>query len=599
MADLLKHSQVDESMTWDLTDLYPDAKAWEDDFKRLDEALAQFLKWQGHLGDSPESLLAAFKDSDALGRLEEKLYTYAHLRKDEDTTDSNAGGRCSRIEAKAAEISGQTAWFDPELMQIPVEKFEQFRNDPILAFYKRTLDETERERPHTLSSAEERILGMSSDVFGTSHRVFSLLNDADLKFPKIKNEEGKRVTLSHGTYRKYMESSNRDVRRAAFRGLHKTFGDFRNTFANLLESTVKANCLSAKLRHYPDALSAALAGANIPVEVYRTLIKTVRASFPSYYPYFAYRAERMGLEQLEMFDIQNSIVTEVPERKYSWQEATELVTAACRPLGEEYQREMRHAFTDRWIDIPECKGKRSGAYSWGCYDSNPYMLLNFNGTLDDVSTLAHELGHSMHSYFSHKNQEYHYASYHIFAAEIASTTNELLLHHSLMQSSTDPAFQAYLLNNLLDTIRGTFYRQTMFAEFELMLHEKCEAGEPLTADLLCEEYMALNAAYHGPAVAQTPEVRFEWARIPHFHYGFYVYQYATGISAAAAFVRKILAGETEPYLNFLKAGDSRDVMDIMKDAGVDFTTPAPAEATATLFAETLSQLKTTLSACGK
>ena len=584
--------ELPESDCWDLTPLYRDENAWEDDFRKLDGVLLDFLRWKGHLGDSPDSLLQALKASDVLGRLVEKLYTYAHLKHDEDTADHKASARFGRIEAKNAAISGETAWFDPELMQIDEQKFAQFRNDPILAFYKRTLDQLEEERKHTLSEAEERILGLSSELFGAGERSFSLLNDADLEFPATKEENGrKKIPLTHGSYRKLMESRDRGTRRITFCNTHNTYGKFRNTFASMLETTVKANVLSAKLHHYPDAMTAALSGANIPIRVYTALIEAIHKHLPSYHKYFAYRAECMGMKKIEMYDISNTIVTAAPEKQYSWQEAVELVKNACKPLGDEYGKVLQRAFDERWIDIRECKGKRSGAYSSGCYDSNPYLLLNYDNTLDGVSTLAHELGHSLHSYFSHKTQDYHYASYPIFAAEIASTTNELLLHHYLMDHSDDPVFRASLLNNLLDTIRATMFRQTMFAEFEANIYARCEADQPLTADDLSDEYAKLNAMYHGKSVKQTPGIQYEWARIPHFHYDFYVYQYATGIAAAVAFSRDILAGKTEPYLNFLRAGDSRDVIDIIRDAGVDFSTSAPVDAAAALFDSTLEELK--------
>ncbi len=585
-----KRAELAPAECWDLTCLYASDEAWEADFRKLDELLADFMQYKGHLGDSPETLKKAFEASDALSRLEEKVYVYAHLRHDEDTSDSVYSALKGRIEAKGAGIGGQTAWFDPELMSIEKERFQAFRNDPVLAFYKRTLDDTEREREHTLSEAEERILSMSSEVFGTSEKAFSLMNDADIRFPKI-TVKGKKTELTHGSYRKFMESPDRSVRRQAFKKLHQTFGDWRNTFAALLESTVKTNVFTAKLRHYPDTLTAALAGANIPSQVYTTLIDTVRRNLPEYHKYFAFRAEKLGLRKLEMYDIQNTIITEAPEVRYSWSEAADLVQKACRPLGEKYGKVLKQAFTERWMDIPECRGKRSGAYSSGCYDSKPYLLLNFNGTLDSVSTLAHELGHSLHSYFSHAAQEYHYASYHIFAAEIASTCNELLLNHYLMEQTSDPVLRAYLLNQRLDDFRATLFRQTMFAEFEWKIYQLCEQGEVLTADLLDNLYAELNAAYHGPAVHNTEEIRYEWARIPHFHYGFYVYQYATGISAAAAFAKRILAGETESYLRFLSAGDSQDVIDIIREAGVDFSTAAPVEDAVSLFAGTLQTLK--------
>ena len=576
---------------WDLTPLYADDEAWEADFLKLDPALEKFLQYKGRLGESPETLLAALEEGDRFARLEEKLYVYAHLRHDEDTSNAHYTAMKGRMEAKGAEIGGKTAWFEPELMAIGPERFASFRASPCLAFYKRTLDETERERPHTLSEKEERILSLSSDVFGTSEKAFSMMNDADIRFPKIRDPKGRAVELTHGSYRKFMESRDRAVRRRAFRSLHKTFGSWRNTFAALLESTVKTNVLSARLRNFPDTLTMALSGANIPVSVYDSLIEAVHAGLPVYHDYFAFRAKRLGLKKLEMWDIQNTIVKSAPEVQYSWEEAVSLVKAACRPLGKTYLEALGKAFSERWIDIRECRGKRSGAYSSGCYDSNPYLLLNFNGTLDSVSTLAHELGHSMHSYFSNAAQKYHYASYHLFAAEIASTCNELLLNHYLAERTDDPAFKAYLLNQLLDDFRGTLFRQTMFAEFERDIYRRVEKGEVLTADLLCGLYADLNARYHGPAVNNTPEIQYEWARIPHFHYGFYVYQYATGISAAAAFAKNILEGNTEPYLKFLSAGDSKDVIDIIREAGVDFSTSAPVEAAVELFGKTLSSLK--------
>lgn len=584
-------SELAESDCWDLTPLYADDAAWEADFRKLDSALDEFLKYRGRLGESPEILRAALEEGDRFARLEEKLYVYAHLRHDEDTSNAHYTSMKGRMDAKGAEIGGKTAWFDPELMAIDPERFASFRKSPVLTFYKRTLDETERERPHTLSEKEERILSLSSDVFGTSEKAFSMMNDADMRFPKIRDSKGRSAELTHGSYRKFMESRDRAVRRRAFRSLHKTFGAWRNTFASLLEATVKTNVLSARLRNYPDTLTMALSGANIPPAVYDSLIEAVHAGLPVYHDYFAYRAKLLGLKKLEMWDIQNTIIASAPEARYSWEDAVLLVKEACRPLGGKYLAALEKAFSERWIDIRECRGKRSGAYSSGCYDSNPYLLLNFNGTLDSVSTLAHELGHSMHSYFSNTAQQYHYASYHIFAAEIASTCNELLLNHYLAARTDNTAFKAYLLNQLLDDFRGTLFRQTMFAEFERDIYRRVENGEVLTADLLCGLYADLNARYHGPAVHNTPEIQYEWARIPHFHYGFYVYQYATGVSAAAAFAKHILAGDTEPYLRFLSAGDSKDVIDIIREAGVDFSTPAPVESAIELFGKTLSSLK--------
>lgn len=582
-----------EEMTWDLTRLYPSESDWENDFNLLDRRLDDLLKFQGHLKDSPETLLQALQADDELDCLEERLFVYAHLKADENTADSKNNGRLDRITGKAAEIEGKIAWLEPELMKIPKAKFHSFCQSEVLAFYRRTLEETERERKHTLSAKEERILGMSSEIFAAPHKIFSMLNDADLRFPTITDAKGQRVEITHGNYITLLESPERSVRQAAFNALYDTYASLKNTFGTILDGTVKASILDAELHHHPSALEAALHSDNIPVSVYQTLIDTVHDNLPSLHRYFQFRAKHMGMKKIDMFDIHNPLVKGF-EMEVPFPKAVSMVREALRPLGRQYGQILEQAFTERWIDVEECRGKRSGAYSSGCYRKPPYILLNHSNTLDSAFTLAHELGHSLHSYFSDHAQKFHYASYRIFAAEVASTTNELLLHHSLMQNASDPALRAYLLNHLIDTIRGTVFRQTMFAEFERDIHAMAEQGLPLTPDSLCAQYLKLNTCYHGPAVIENQKIQFEWERIPHFHYQFYVYKYATGLSAAAALSRDILAGKTERYLNFLKAGDSKDVMDILKDAGVDFSTPGPIVATMKLFDDTLDDLIATL-----
>lgn len=586
-------NEVQENRKWDLSPLYPAPEAWEEDFRKLDSLLQKYLSFQGHLADSPETLRDALKAGDELDLLEERLYVYAHLKSDENTADSENSGRLDRISGKAAEIAGQTAWFEPELMAIPPERFEEFRNSPVLAFYKRTLDETERERPHTLSDKEERILGMSSEIFSAPHKIFGMLNDADLRFPSITDADGNKVEITHGNFIQYMESPSREVRRATFSACYDTYEMFRNTFSSILDGTVKSAVLSAELRHFPSALEAALFSDNIPLSVYSSLIDTVHGALPALHRYFALRAKTLGLDKLDMFDIHNPLLPR-DDHFFSYEKAVELVKSSLSVMPEEYRAAVEQLFSSRWIDVEECRGKRSGAYSSGCYRKPPYILLNHSGTLDSVFTLAHELGHSMHSWFSDRAQDYHYASYRIFAAEVASTTNELLLHHFLLNRAEDDSVRAGLLNHLIDTIRGTVYRQTMFAEFERDIHAMAEQDLPLTADALSEHYFQLNSLYHGSAVHPDRRIRFEWARIPHFHYNFYVYKYATGFSAAVAFSREILAGKTDRVMTFLKAGDSKDVIDILKDAGVDFTTPQPVQAAMELFAETVTSLETLL-----
>ncbi len=589
MAELKKHSEQETALTWDLTMIYPDSDAWEKEFSTLDALEEKFLQFKDRLGESPENLLHAFEADDALSLVMERLYVYAHLKADEDTGDSAGRSRMERISAKSAEISGNCSWFQPELLAMDEARFDSFRKDKVLSFYRRTLDDIAEERPHTLSAPEERILSMASDVLSAPHKAFSLLNDADLRFPSITDAEGNKTELTHGNFIKFLECPVRSVRKEAFSAMYDTYAGLKNTFSSLLNSNVKTSVLEAELRSFPSALEASLFEDKVPKAVYENLIGSIHSHISSIHRYFDLRARKLGLEKLDMFDLHTPLLPEC-RMEIPWEEAKKQVDESLRILGKEYHSSIGQAFQNRWIDIPECRGKRSGAYSSGCYGTPPYMLLNYSETLDSVFTLAHELGHSMHSYFSDRSQAFHYASYKIFVAEVASTTNELLLHHYLLERTDDPKTRAYLLNHLADEFRGTVFRQTMFAEFERDIHSLAEDDTPLTADLLSEKYFQLNKFYHGDAVAPDDRIRYEWSRIPHFYYGFYVYKYATGFSAAAALSRKIIAGETEPYMRFLKAGDSKDVLDIMKDAGVDFLNGDPVGDALRLFDETVDKL---------
>ncbi len=587
------HHELPVADTWDLTPMYKDNAAWEKDFAKIDQYAEAFIAYRGRLSESPAVMRAAFEAVDAFERFAEKLYCFAHLRSDENTADSENKARQGKIESKFAEISGATAWFEPEIMAMEEEKIKKFLNSPELVFYRKSLDELLRERQHILSEKEERLLGLGSDVFGASGKIFSTLNNADLTFPQVTDDKGKKVTLTHGNYIKFMESGKRPVRKKAFETMFDTYGKFRNTMAATLDGNVKKHIYGAKIRNYPSALEASLFDDNVPVTVYNNLIKAVRDKLPYLHRYLKVRRKAMGLRRMDMYDMYNPLVPDY-ELKVSFEQAAEWVKAALKPLGEEYCAILDKAFEQRWIDIYECKGKRSGAYSSGCYDSYPYILLNFNGTLNDVFTLAHELGHSMHSYYSHKAQKYHYADYSIFVAEVASTTNELLLHDYLMKQNPEPDFKSYLLCHLADEIRGTIYRQTMFAEFEKHIHELGEKSVTLTADQLCKDYYKLNNDYFGAVIKANKRIEMEWARIPHFYYNFYVYKYATGMSAAVQLSRNILSGDAkklQDYLGFLKAGDSKDVLDIMKDAGVDLSTPAPVYEALDKFNEVVAELE--------
>ena len=589
---LLSRAELPEELTWDLSVVYRDLAEWEADYRKIMPLVDKVMTFKGHLADSAETLAAAIAAMDDMERLGEKVYVFGHLKSDEDTANSGNRALVERAGVLFAEISAKTAWFEPEIMAIAPERIEELLNSPEMAFYKRSMEELLRGRRHTLSEAEESVLGALSDVLGTPSKTFSMLNNADLVFPKITNAAGRKVELTHGNYIKFLESGDRKVRRRAFKAMFTAYEKLRNTFASTLDGTVKKHVVGAKLRHYPSALEQALFDDNVPAEVYRNLIKAVHAKLPALHKYLKLRARVLKLRKLDMYDIYAPLLSDC-RREFSWPEAVRLVKAALRPLGEEYCQVLDRAFRERWVDVPECRNKRSGAYSSGCYDTNPYLLLNFNGTLNDVFTLAHELGHSMHSYYSNRHQEYHYADYSIFVAEVASTTNELLLHHYLYRDTADRQFQAYLLCHLIDEIRGTIYRQTMFAEFELLMHELSARGVPLSADRLSQEYKALNDFYYGDAVKSDPLIAMEWARIPHFYYNFYVYKYATGMSAALKLSQNILSGDPEKlerYFGFLKAGDSKDVLDIMADAGVNLATPEAIEKALEEFEKVVDQL---------
>ena len=594
MAELLKRCEVPDSMQWDLTVLYASEDAYESDYGKLPALLEKVVSFKGNVTESAETLKAAIEAVDELTRLAEKLYTYAHLKSDEDTSNNKNKSRLNKMATYFAEVSGATAFFEPEILACNEDKLNSLINSPVLAFYKRSLLELLREKPHTLSEKEERILGLYSDVLSNSDEVFSVLNDADMSFGKIRDEKGKSIELSHGNYRLFMESSNRKVRERAFKKMFSTYNNYRNTFAATLDGTTKRHSVSAKLRNYTSSLEASLADDNVSCEVYLNLIKTVKSKIPYLSRYLKLRKKVMKLKSLNMYDLYNPLVKNV-KSEYSWEEAKELVKKALAPLGEEYGKLLDRAFAERWVDVMENKGKRSGAYSSGCYDSYPYLLLNLNGTLNDVFTLAHELGHSMHSYYSNSNQEFHYALYSIFVAEVASITNELLLFDYLLKNSDNQELRAYLLGQLLDEIRATLYRQTMFAEFELEIHKLAEGNTPLSGDLLSELYFKINNDYYGEVITNADKlIEMEWARIPHFYYNFYVYKYATGMAAAIQLSQNILSGnkdKIDAYFGFLKAGDSKDVLDIMLDAGVDLSRSEPIEAALEYFNSTVIELE--------
>ena len=580
---------------WDLTSLYPDLDAWQKDFDLIRGMTEKFAAFKGSLSRSPARLREAVEARLALARLTEKVYVYSHLLLDQDTSADPSRARHGKLQALLAELAPLEAYFEPELLQIPGAVMKKFLASKTLAPYRRFLKEILVDKPHVLSEPEEKLLGSFSDLLGLPGDFFETLNDTDLDFGSVRDEKGKTHPLTHGSYTVLMEDPSRELRKRAFHKLYRVYRQFRNSFASALDGTVRRHVVSARIRHYDSALSAALSHDRVPETVYRNLIAAVHEKLPAFHDYLELRRSLLKLDALDMYDIYNPLLPAC-RKEYTFDQAAALVREAVRPLGEEYGRILAQAFKHRWIDAPERKGKRSGAYSSGCFDSYPYVLMTFKGCLDHVFTLAHELGHSMHTWFSNHTQPYVYADYRIFVAEVASTTNEILLFEHLLETSSDPAFRALLLGHMADEIRGTIYRQTMFAEFELFMHETVEQGTPLTAELLSEKYAALNRLFHGPRMKPDPAIALEWARIPHFHYNFYVYKYATGMSAAMKLARNLRSGDPglrEAYLGFLKAGSSKDVLDIMKDAGVDLSTPAPVCAALERFAEIVAELRKT------
>lgn len=585
-------SELMESLpTWDLTAIYAEASAWEQDFERLRGMSEDFLAYRGRLAESAVVLREALECSEAFSRLVQKLHAYAQLKYDEDTRISANRERVGRLEALLSELSPAFTWFDPELLALDEERLQGYLADAELAFWRRHLEETVRNREHTLSEPEERLLGQLSGFLNAASGTFETLNDSDLTFGKLRNGAGQSVELTHGSYHCFMEDASRSVRKAAFRRLYQRYRQFRNTFATTLDATMRLHATSARIRHYPSSLEAALFDDRIPREVYECLIETVHGGLGHLHRYMKLRQRVLGLKALDMYDIYNSLLPDC-HQTVTWPEATRLVQDALKPLGDDYLDIIGKAFAQRWIDVAERPGKRSGGYSGGAYDTYPYILLNYHQTLDDVFTLIHELGHSVHSYYSRQHQAYTYANYRIFVAEVASTTNEILLAEHLLQTTTDRNMRAYLLGHLIDEIRQTIYRQTMFAEFELRLHQCAEQNLPLTADFLEDEYYRLNQRYHGFKADKL--IAMEWARIPHFYYYFYVYQYATGMSAAIQLAERLLHGgeqARQDYLGFLKAGCSRDVLDILRGAGVDLSTPQPVVAALDYFGSLVERLE--------
>jgi len=593
-------SEVPEEARWNVEELYASADEWEKDFVKTESFPESIRRWSGRLGESPEVLVSAIEELLAQRRLLDKLHTWAGMRRDEDLSSSYYGGLASRIESRVSKSAEASAFFTPELLSIPGETMDSWMESETIAPYRVWLQDILRYRPHVLSDAEEKLLAGMGEVVAGFYNAFGKLSNVDMpaRMPEVDTVDGT-VQLTNGNFNALLQKGDRRVRRDVFSGFYTEVLGNVSTMAALLEGHVKAGVFRARARNFGSALEASLFNDRVGTEVYDALLESVHRNLPAVHRYYRLRKDVLGLDEAHMYDVYVPIVPEA-RGEYTWEDAVSLTLEAVSVLGGEYTEALREGLENRWVDRYENTGKRSGAYSGGCYDSSPYILHNFNGTLSSVFTLAHEAGHSMHSLLSRRNQPYHMSEYRILVAEVASTTNEMLLTDLLLRRMDDDASRAFLLDHLLGKFRSTIVRQTMFAEFEKLLHGHLESGGSLTPDWLDETYYGLVRIYHGDAFAWDGEdgpIASEWSRIPHFYYNFYVYKYATGLSAAVDISRRILEGvpgAVEDYMEFLAGGASSPPLELLKGTGVDLTTPLPVDSALNKMSGTLDQLEEVL-----
>ncbi len=590
-------AEVKTEDTWDLSVLFPSDDAWRAAFETIPALGDSLAAYRGRLSDSADALLSFLKASDAADLTLEAIAQYASRKADEDTANAKYADMRGKVQSAFAEYGSKLSFVSPELLAIPDETLDAFYQAcPALSEYRRYLDTLRRRRAHILSDAEERILAASAELAAAPENIYSMLQNADLRFPDVTDGDGVAHPLTAGSYITLMQSPDRVLRENTFRSFYAVFDSVKNTCAAALDAQVRALMFKARLRNYPDTLTASLDRTEVPTKVYKNLIETVRGHMDAMHRYLAVRQRKMGLDTLHMYDIYTPIVSE-SDRRISFAEAKETVLEALAPLGAEYLSILREGFQNRWIDVYENVGKRGGAYSSGARP-HPYVLLNHKDTLDGEFTLAHEMGHALHSYLSAKHQPYVNSDYVIFVAEVASTCNEVLLMKHLLSKTNDKKERAYLINYFLEQFRTTLYRQTMFAEFEWEINRRAESGESLTADLLSEIYYDLNRVYYGEGMEIDREIALEWSRVPHFYYNFYVFQYATGFSAAVALAQRILtegAPAVAEYLAFLSSGSAADPITLLQRAGVDMTAPTPIVSALSLFDGLITEFDTLLS----
>lgn len=593
---LKNRDEIKEEDKWEIRKIYSSNDEWEKDFTKLKEEAPKLKEFKGKL-NNPKVVLDYLKETEKNSRLAEKLYVYAHLKSDEDTANNENQARMSKIDSYMAEFSSYSAYFVPEILSLGEEYIKKAIEEVAeLKKYEFIFKDILKEKDHVLTQEMEELMAQVSDCLGAPSSIQSMLSNADMTFSKIKNENGELVELTEGNYSSFIKSKDRTVREEAFKALFGEYNKLKNTFATTLSSSIKNFSFDARVRKYKSCLEASLKPNNIPVEVYKEALNTIDRNLKSLHRYISLKKKMLGLKEMHMYDLYVPVI-EIEKDHIEFDEGVKIAIEGLNPLGEEYLNIFKEGINSGWIDKYQNKGKRGGAYSWGSYDTMPYVLLNYNYELNDVSTLVHEMGHSIHSYYSRKTQPYFYAGYTLFCAEVASTTNEALLIHYLIDKETDKKRKLYLINQELEQIRTTVFRQLMFAEFELYTHESIESGNPLTASEFSKKWHELNVKYFGNDIVIDEDIDIEWARIPHFYSDFYVYQYATGYAAASAFANSILNKEenaVEKYISFLKSGGSDYPINILKNAGVDMTTSKPLEATIKRFNELLDMLEETL-----
>ncbi len=589
---LLTRQEVPQNLKWKIEDLYSDDEQWKKGCEQLKQSLTKFSDFKGKLKDSSDTLLNCLTFSDEVSQLAEKVFVYATMKFHEDTSNNFYQGLSDQAQNIMVQLSAASSFIVPEILSIDETKLNEFINsNDKLKLYEQFINNLIRQKPHILSAELEQLLAEAGEVMDTADNIFSMIDNADIKFPNIKGEDGKEIELTKGRYTKFLESDNKQVRKEAFDKLYETYLKQKNTLAATFSSSVKKDCFLARVRKYNSALESALDNTNIPVKVYDNLLSTVHKNLNLLHRYVSIRKKALGVNELHMYDLYTSIVKDI-KMEIPFEKAKLEVEKGLQPMGKEYISLLNKGFNEGWIDVVENKGKRSGAYSWGAYGTHPYVLLNYQNNLNYVFTLAHEMGHALHSYYSDANQPYIYAGYKIFVAEVASTVNESLLIDYMINTSNNKTQKAYLVNYFLEQFRGTLFRQTMFAEFEKITHELVEKGEALTVDVLCSIYHKLNEQYFGNDIVIDNYIDIEWARIPHFYDAFYVYQYATGYSAAIALSQNILHNNgINDYLAFLKLGSSKYPIDLLKVAGVDMTTPEPIEKAMKVFENLLNQIE--------